>query len=97
MSGSVVSRCIVSGDFLDVTITKLMEISLVAPVIEAFGSERIIFGSSPSSSSRTRSNAGNWYEIARESLAETGIEQAFVDNIFHANAARVYGSKTEKS
>jgi len=74
-----------------------MKISLVAPVIEAFGSERIIFGSSPSSSSRTRSNAGNWYEIARESLAETGIEQAFVDNIFYANAARVYGSKTEKS
>src|SRR6266702_1554728 len=97
MNGSVASRCIVSGDFFLGVIIKLMKISLVAPVIEAFGSERIIFGSSPSSSSRTRSNAGNWYEIARESLAETGIEQAFVDNIFYANAARVYGSKTEKS
>ena len=67
----------------------------VAPVIEAFGSERIIFGSSPSSSSKARSQAGDWYEIARESLAETGIEQEFVDAIFYVNAERVYGKKNE--
>jgi predicted TIM-barrel fold metal-dependent hydrolase len=65
--------------------------STVAPVIEAFGSERIIYGSSTSTASRTPANAGDWYEIARESLVETGIEQALIDNIFYANADRVYG------
>lgn len=69
---------------------KFMPFIAVAPVIEAFGSERILFGSSPYST-KTRSNASDWYEIARESLAETGIEQAFIDNIFFRNAERVYG------
>ncbi|PPQ63492.1 hypothetical protein CVT24_005149 [Panaeolus cyanescens] len=62
----------------------------LGPVVEAFGDERIIFGSSPSSSSRARSNPGDWYEIARESLAELGIEQGFVDAVFFKNAERVY-------
>lgn len=65
---------------------------LVGPVMEAFGYERIIFGSSPSSSSRGRAHVGNWYEIARESLAELGVEQAFVDAVFYGNAQKVYGN-----
>jgi len=69
----------------------------LAPVIEAFGSERIIYGSSPSPSSRTASNAADWYQIARESLVETGIEQVLIDNLFYANADRVYGKRLGKS
>jgi predicted TIM-barrel fold metal-dependent hydrolase len=61
--------------------------------MEAFGYQRIIFGSSPSSSSRGPSNVGDWYEIARESLAELGIEQDFVEGVFHGNAAKVYGKE----
>lgn len=66
---------------------------LVGPVMEAFGYERIIFGSSPSSSSRGRAHVGKWYDIARESLAELGIEQASVDAVFCNNAQKVYGKK----
>ena len=66
---------------------------LVGPVMEAFGYERIIFGSSPSSSARGLAHVGNWFEIARESLAELGIEQAFVDAVFFDNAQKVYGNK----
>jgi len=65
----------------------------LGPVVEAFGYERIIFGSSPSSSSRGHSHAGNWYEIARDSLAELGIEQEFVDAVFYGNAQKIYGKK----
>jgi len=65
--------------------------------MEAFGYERIIFGSSPSSSSKGVSNAGDWYEIARESLAELGIDQTFVDGVFYGNAEKVYGKKAENS
>jgi predicted TIM-barrel fold metal-dependent hydrolase len=61
--------------------------------MEAFGYERIIFGSSPSSSSRAHANVGNWFDIARESLAELGIEQASVDAVFYDNAQKVYGKK----
>jgi len=61
--------------------------------MEAFGYQRIIFGSSPSSSSRGPSNVGDWYEIARESLAELGIEQDFIEGVFYGNAANVYGKK----
>jgi len=61
--------------------------------MEAFGYQRIIFGSSPSSSSTGRSNVGDWYEIARESLAELGVEQEFVDAVFYDNAAKVYGKE----
>ena len=66
---------------------------LVGPVMEAFGYERIIFGSSPSSSSKGHAHVGNWYEIARESLAELGIDQASVDAVFFGNAQKVYGKK----
>ncbi|KAH9485058.1 hypothetical protein JR316_0001964 [Psilocybe cubensis] len=65
----------------------------LAPVMEAFGYQRIIFGSSPSSSSKSPSSVADWYEIARESLAELGIEQDFVDAVFAGNAEKVYGKK----
>ncbi|KAF9263240.1 hypothetical protein L218DRAFT_336969 [Marasmius fiardii PR-910] len=58
----------------------------LGPVMEAFGYQRIIFGSSPSKTS----NAGDWYELARESLAELGVEQEAVDAVFFATAQEVY-------
>jgi predicted TIM-barrel fold metal-dependent hydrolase len=66
--------------------------STVGPALEAFGYERILFGSSPSPSSRAKSNAGDWYELARESFAELGTEQEDIDAVFFGNASRVYGS-----
>jgi len=64
----------------------------LGPVIEAFGYERIIFGTSPSPGSRHQSHVGDWYEIAREALAELGVEQTYVDGIIYGNAKRVYGA-----
>lgn len=64
----------------------------VGPVMEAFGYQRIIFGSSPSGSSTSASLAGDWYEIARESLAELGVEQEAIDAVFCNTAKKVYGS-----
>jgi predicted TIM-barrel fold metal-dependent hydrolase len=60
--------------------------------MEAFGYQRIIFGSSPSPASHSVSTAGDWYEIARESLAELGVEQEFIEAVFCDNAKKVYGS-----
>jgi len=62
----------------------------IGPVIEAFGFERILFGSSPVTSANAPSKVGDWYELARESFAELGIEQAGMDAIFGANAKRLY-------
>lgn len=67
--------------------------TLVGPVMEAFGFERIIFGSSPPKASRAGSQAGDWYNVARESLAELGVEQECIDSVFSLNAQFVYGSK----
>ena len=63
---------------------------IVGPVLEAFGFSRIIFGSSPSPSSSAQSNPGDWYEIARESVLELGVDQEAVDSIFGANARKIY-------
>jgi predicted TIM-barrel fold metal-dependent hydrolase len=57
--------------------------------MEAFGYERIIFGSSPTGPAP--SHAGDWYEIARECLAELGLEQIAIDGVFCSNAQAVYG------
>lgn len=62
----------------------------LGPVIEAFGSQRIIFGSSPSPAASGSSIASDWYEIARESLAELGIEQEDINAVFFENAKKVY-------
>lgn len=64
----------------------------VSPVVEAFGYQRILFGSSPCPTSKAPSNASDWYEIARESLAELGIEQESINGVFSSNAKVVYGS-----
>lgn len=66
----------------------------VGPALEAFGYERILFGSSPSPSSRAQSDAGDWYELAREAFAELGLEQEDIDAVFAENAKRVYGSSS---
>ncbi|KAH9161435.1 hypothetical protein EDB89DRAFT_2116826 [Lactarius sanguifluus] len=64
----------------------------LGPAVEAFGFERIIFGSAPSPISHSPSNASDWYEIARESFAELGVDQESVDAVFCGNAKRVYAT-----
>jgi len=58
--------------------------------IEAFGYQRIIYGSSGPSSSSSGSNAGYWYQLARESMAELHVEQEAVDAVFGGNAKSIY-------
>ena len=62
----------------------------MGPIVEAFGFESIIFGSAPSPIFRTRSNAGEWYEIAHEAFAELGVDQESVDAVFGGNAQCIY-------
>ncbi|KAF8482752.1 hypothetical protein DFH94DRAFT_729402 [Russula ochroleuca] len=69
----------------------------VGPAVEAFGFERIIFGSAPSPASHSRSNAGDWYEIAREAFAELGVDQESVDAVFGGNAQRIYATSSERA
>lgn len=69
-----------------------MNAQLVGPVMEAFGYQRIIFGSSPCPTSSGSSIASDWYELARESLAELGVEQETIDAVFCGNAKKVYGT-----
>jgi len=57
----------------------------VGPIVEAFGTDRILYASSGSA------NPGNWYEMAREIVAELGVEQEAVDAIFGGNANGVFG------
>jgi len=64
----------------------------LGPVVEAFGFSRILFGSSPSASSRSPSNANDWYQLAREAVAELGVDQEGIDEVFGANAKEVYGA-----
>jgi hypothetical protein len=66
--------------------------SSVGPAVEAFGFERIIFGSAPSPVSRAQSNAGDWYEIAREAFAELGVDQESIDAVFGGNAQHIYAA-----
>jgi hypothetical protein len=56
----------------------------VGPIVEAFGTDRILYASSGST------NAGDWYELAREVVAELGVEQEAVDAIFGGNANGVF-------
>ncbi|KAI9456610.1 hypothetical protein F5148DRAFT_366928 [Russula earlei] len=60
----------------------------LGPAVEAFGFERILFGSAPSPSSSASSSAGDWYELAREAFAELGVDQESVDAVFGGNAER---------
>ncbi|KAG7446213.1 uncharacterized protein BT62DRAFT_986815 [Guyanagaster necrorhizus] len=63
----------------------------LGPVMEAFGDQRIIFGSSMVSV-KGLTGAGDWYAISRESLAELGVEQEAVDAVFFGTAKQVYGT-----
>ncbi|KAF9451948.1 hypothetical protein P691DRAFT_722968 [Macrolepiota fuliginosa MF-IS2] len=65
----------------------------LGPVMEAFGFQRIIFGSSSPTVSQASSNSSDWYNVAREALAELGVEQEIIDSVFSLNAQKVYGSK----
>ncbi len=64
----------------------------VGPIVEAFGFNRIIFATSSASGTAGSSSPGNWYEMAREAVAELGIDQEGVDAIFGGNANTLYGS-----
>ncbi|KAI0940457.1 hypothetical protein AcW1_003647 [Taiwanofungus camphoratus] len=64
----------------------------IGPALEAFGFQRIIFGSSPSLASNAVSNAADWCELTRESFAELGVEQECIDAVFFGNANLLYGS-----
>lgn len=64
----------------------------VGPVLEAFGYERIIFGTSPSFATPSLLNPADWYALVRESFAELAMEQDAIDAIFSLNAKRIYGS-----
>lgn len=63
----------------------------IGPVLEAFGYERIIFGTSPSFAVPSLPNPADWYALVRESFAELAVEQDAIDAIFSLNARRVYG------
>ena len=70
----------------------LIHAHLVGPALEAFGYERIIFGSSLSSSGSPALSSSEWFELARESFAELGTEQEDLDVVFSGNARKVYSS-----
>jgi len=65
------------------------------PQVEAFGFEGVIFGPAPSPVSRTQSNAGDWYEMARGVFAELGADQESVDAVFGVNVQRIYAAAFE--
>lgn len=62
-------------------------------MVEAFGFERILFGSSPPAGSPGVTKTEEWYNVAREALAELGVEQEFIDNVFSLNAQKAYGGE----
>ncbi|RPD54067.1 hypothetical protein L227DRAFT_580845 [Lentinus tigrinus ALCF2SS1-6] len=69
----------------------------IGPAIEAFGFQRVLFGSSPAApltGTSPASSAGDWYELARESFAELGVEQDAIDAVFAQNAKLVYGASS---
>jgi len=65
---------------------------LISPVLEAFGFERIIFGSSPAFGAGSPALAETWYNIVLESFRDLAVSQDEMDKIFIENAERVYGS-----
>ncbi|KAF9507076.1 hypothetical protein BS47DRAFT_1304426, partial [Hydnum rufescens UP504] len=64
----------------------------LGPTVEAFGDSRIIFGSSPLGPElESRISPGDWYTLARESVAELGVEGEGIEAIFSGNARAAYG------
>lgn len=92
MNGSGVSGCTVSAFTVALGPEFRLTVRTVGPAIDAFGISRIIFGTSPSPSSSSASTAHDWYVLAREVVAEIGIDQEGVDAIFGGNAKVVYGA-----
>ena len=72
---------------LDATLT----CAVVGPALEAFGSERILWGSAPTTTT-PRLGLAEWYELSREAWAELGVEAECIDALFHENATRLYTS-----
>ncbi|KAI1791349.1 hypothetical protein LXA43DRAFT_1142001 [Ganoderma leucocontextum] len=69
----------------------------IGPAVEAFGFQRILFGSSaaaPLSGPSPASSAGDWFELARESFAELGLEQDDLDAVFAQNARLAYPARS---
>lgn len=65
----------------------------VGPCLEAFGFERLVFGSAPTSAdAATSSTAEAWYHLAYESFAELGVEQDAIDAVFGGNAKKVFAA-----
>ncbi|KIY67179.1 hypothetical protein CYLTODRAFT_397668 [Cylindrobasidium torrendii FP15055 ss-10] len=63
----------------------------LGPIMEAFGFERIIFGTSSTGPGKAICGAGDWYTLARESLAELAVDQEAIDAVFSNTAKTVYG------
>jgi len=64
----------------------------LGPAVEAFGDSRIIFGSSPLGPElESCISPGDWYTLARESVAELGVEAEGIEAIFSGNARTAYG------
>ncbi|KZO98974.1 hypothetical protein CALVIDRAFT_535072 [Calocera viscosa TUFC12733] len=61
----------------------------LGPVVEAFGFSRIIYSSAGSSKAPV-SKASDWYTLARECVAEMGVEQDAIDAVFGVNGLDVY-------
>jgi predicted TIM-barrel fold metal-dependent hydrolase len=93
VNGNEKSRCSVSSCvYILIYWYNTDGLPAVGPVLEAFGYERIIFGTSPSLASPSLVNPADWYALVRESFAELAVEQDAIDSIFSLNARRVYGS-----
>ncbi|KAH9940393.1 uncharacterized protein BXZ73DRAFT_88651 [Epithele typhae] len=72
----------------------------LGPTVEAFGFQRILFGTSPAApltGMSQASKAGDWYELARECFVELGVEQDAIDAVFAGNARLVYGPPAAQS
>jgi len=67
-------------------------ILFIVPVLEAFGFERIIFGSSPAFADGSPALAESWYKLVLGAFRELAVSQDEMDKIFIDNAERVYGS-----
>ncbi|KIJ67883.1 hypothetical protein HYDPIDRAFT_173620 [Hydnomerulius pinastri MD-312] len=68
----------------------------IGPVLEAFGFQRIIFGSSPSAfgDSPELPESLDWYHLVQESFRELGVNQEDINKVFKENAESVYGSSS---
>jgi hypothetical protein len=64
----------------------------IVPVLEAFGFERIIFGSSPATPNNAFAQPTSWCKLAQEAFRELAVGQDEMNKVFMENAERVYGT-----